>query len=64
MPDKLFWNITPSVDIDGGEELRLTLQATASLSDGTYYNQASLRYDPWWTSDPVEIYSPYPESTE
>ena len=64
VPDKLFWNITPSVDIDGGEELRLTLQATASLSDGTYYNQASLRYDPWWTSDPVEIYSPYPESTE
>ena len=62
VPDKLFWNITPSVDIDGGEELRLTLQATASLSDGTYYNQASLRYDPWWTSDPVEIYSPYTAS--
>ena len=58
-PEKLFWNIPTAVEIDPGQELTLTFQATANLPDGTYLNQASLRYDPWWTSPRVDVFTPY-----
>ncbi len=59
VPDDLFWNIFPGVDLGAGQEVTLTFQGTATLSDGTYYNQASVRYDPWWVAPDVDIYSPY-----
>ena len=43
--------------IDGGQQLSLVFQATGILAEGTYYNQASARYDPWWVSSDVFVYS-------
>ena len=55
----LTWDLSPYVQVGAGEELTLTFQAAATLSDGTYYNQVHARYDPWWTSPEIEIYTPY-----
>ncbi|MFQ5875173.1 MAG: hypothetical protein ACE5JL_15435, partial [Dehalococcoidia bacterium] len=47
VPDELFWNVQPeSITIGAEEELTLSFQATGTLFDGTYYNQAAVRYDP------------------
>ena len=59
-PRALFWNTQPdNVTIGPGQQLTLTFQAIGSLPNGTYYNQASLRYDPWWPSPDVYVYTPY-----
>ena len=44
--------------IQSQEELTLTFQATGSLPNGTYYNQAELEYDPSWDQDENFTYSP------
>ena len=42
------------------EEKTLTFQATATLSDGTYSNQAEAKYVPWWdTGTDIKTRSPY-----
>ena len=43
------WLLSPAVQIGPQEEKTLTFQATATLPDGTYYNQVEAKYDPWWT---------------
>ena len=59
-PYELRWNLTPeNITVSDGEELTLQFQAKATLSDGTYYNQAMVRYDPWWTGPDAYIYTPY-----
>ena len=47
------WILSPAVQIGSQEEKTLTFQATATLPDGTYYNQVEAKYDPWWT--PINI---------
>ncbi len=47
------------ISAGSGQELTLTFQATATLSDGTYYNQAVVQYDPWWIGNDVNVYTPY-----
>lgn len=59
-PYSLNWNVSPeNVTIEPGQQRTLTFQATASLPNGTYYNQALVRYIPWWSMDTVDVYSPY-----
>ncbi len=60
VPQELYWNVQPQgITILRGEELTLTFQATGTLADGTYYNQASVLYNPWWDSPDVEVHTPY-----
>ncbi len=59
-PYELRWNVQPeNVTIASGQELSLVFQTTGNLADGTYYNQASARYDPWWASPDVFVYTPF-----
>ena len=58
-PYKLTWNLSPYVQIATMQEVTLTFQTQASLPDGTFYNQVMVRYDPWWVSPDVEVYSPF-----
>ena len=59
-PYELRWNVQPeSVMIASGQQLSLVFQTTGILTDGTYYNQASVRYDPWWVSPDVFVYTPF-----
>ena len=58
-PDRLFWNVqSEDVAITAGQEKTLTFQATGTLPAGTYYNQASVRYVPWWDSNSVDVFTP------
>ncbi len=43
------WPLFPAVQIGPQEEKTLTFQATATLPDGTYYNQVEAKYDSWWS---------------
>ena len=43
------WQLFPAVQIGSHEEKTLTFQATATLPNGTYYNQVEAKYDPWWS---------------
>jgi len=56
---QLKWDFAPKVDVGAGETKTLTFDATATLPDGTYYNQARVRYDPWWSSHYFYIFTPY-----
>ena len=59
-PYELRWNVQPeNVMIASGQQLSLVFQAGGMLADGTYYNQASARYDPWWVSPDVFVYTPF-----
>lgn len=59
-PYELRWNVQPEdVTIASGQQLSFVFQATGTLADGTYYNQASARYDPWWVSPDVFVYTPF-----
>lgn len=58
-PDQLQWDFAPKIDIGAEETKVLTFQATATLSDGTYYNQVRVRYDPWWSSHHFYVYTPH-----
>lgn len=55
---ELAWDLIANVPIQSQEELTLTFQATGSLPNGTYYNQAELEYDASWGGDPNFTYSP------
>ena len=44
------WVLSPAVQIGSQEEKTLTFQTTATLPDGTDYNQVEAKYDPWWTA--------------
>jgi len=60
VPSELRWNIQPEKEtVNSGQEVTLTFQATATLADGTYYNQTSVRYDPWWASPDTYVYTPH-----
>ncbi|MEX2430664.1 MAG: hypothetical protein WD645_01940, partial [Dehalococcoidia bacterium] len=60
VPKNLEWNVQPNnVVIGPAEQKTLTFQATGTLSDGVYYNQAGARYTPWWDSNDVYVYSPH-----
>ena len=48
--DELTWDVSPAAPIDPGEELTLSFQATATRPDGTYSNQAWVRYRADWDS--------------
>ena len=59
-PDDLWWNLSgDDVSLADGQQLTLTFQAAGTLPDGVYYNQAQIRYDPWWTAPDQYIYTPY-----
>ena len=55
---EILWTLFPKVQIQPQAEMTLTFQATASVPDGTYYNQVEVKYDPWWTTDDVKTRSP------
>ena len=60
VPQELFWNLSPlNVNVAGGADVNLEFEATASLPDGEYINQASVRYDPWWTGPDLDTYTAY-----
>ena len=57
-PSRLFWNVAnEAVYVDPGQQATLTFQATGSLPEGTYYNQAAARYNPWWDSPDIYIFT-------
>ena len=56
---RLTWDLSPYLQVAPGETLTLTFDATGALPDGTYYNQVRTRYDPWWVSPDVYIWTPY-----
>lgn len=59
-PSRLLWDVSSqNIMIDPGVERTLTFNANGTLPDGTYYNQASARYTPWWGGGDVEIYSEF-----
>jgi len=63
-PDKLTWAWWPPpnyVPIGKQETKTLRFQATTSgnLPDGTYYNQAVVRYRASWTNPEAEVFTPY-----
>lgn len=61
-PYQLFWNVeSDGVTIEPDQQATLTFQARATVPDGTYYNQASVRYVPWWTSNntPIDVFTPF-----
>ena len=39
----------------------MSFQATSTLQDGTYYNQARVHYQPWWSAwwEDVDTYTPH-----
>ena len=61
-PYRLYWNVEPdNVTIQAGEQIYIAFQVEAQLSPGTYYNQASVRYVPWWstTGTYVDVFTPF-----
>ena len=46
---ELKWAISPRVQIASQQELILTFQASATVADGTSYNQAQVKYRPSWS---------------
>lgn len=61
-PYRLFWNLeSEGISLGALQESVMTFQATATLSEGLYLNQASVRYIPWWspTGNSVDVYTPY-----
>ncbi|MDO8750698.1 MAG: hypothetical protein Q7K03_06100 [Dehalococcoidia bacterium] len=59
-PYSLNWDVhSANLTIEPGQQRTLTFQATANLPNGTYYNQGLARYVPWWSTDTVDVYSPY-----
>ena len=57
--DSIVWDLSPFAQVAALQEVTLTFQADANLPNGTYYNQAKVRYDPWWVSPDVEVYTPF-----
>lgn len=55
---QLTWVLEPSVVMEPMQELTLSFQATATKPDGTYYNQAWARYNPWWGDAETEVFTP------
>ena len=55
----LTWDLSQYVQVTQGQELTLSFQATAQLADGAYYNQARVRYDPWWNSPDIHVWTPH-----
>ena len=45
--------------IEGQSEVTLSFTATSALNNGQYYNQGRVRYDPWWVSGDVYVWTPY-----
>ncbi len=59
-PSSLNWDVhSANLTIAPAQQRTLTFQATANLPNGMYYNQALVRYVPWWSTDTVDVYSPY-----
>ena len=59
LPYTLEWSLFP-IPVEPFQEVTLTFQASGTLPDGTYYNQARATYEPWWDiGADVEIYTPY-----
>ena len=59
---ELQWTLSPNVEIQPLEELSLTFQMTATVPDGTYFNQVEVKYDPWWTSLGVGVLTRSPQT--
>ncbi|MDO8750495.1 MAG: hypothetical protein Q7K03_05060 [Dehalococcoidia bacterium] len=61
-PYRLYWNLEPdNITIPPGEQVYISFQAEAELDQGTYLNQASVRYVPWWstTGTYVDVFTPF-----
>ena len=58
-PARLTWTFSPDIQVDGQQSVTLTFVVHAAFDDGTYYNQANAKYDPWWDSSPVVVWTPY-----
>ena len=61
-PYRLYWNVEPeNITLAPGEKRNLIFAAEAELDPGTYYNQASVRYVPWWstTGSQVDVFTPF-----
>ena len=58
-PARLTWDLSPDVDIEGQSEVTLSFTSTAAMNNGQYYNQVRARYDPWWVSSDVYVWTPY-----
>ncbi|MFH1141461.1 MAG: hypothetical protein V1724_07370 [Chloroflexota bacterium] len=58
-PYRLIWDVgDDNVPIEPGQQQNLTFSTSASLPNGTYYNQALVHYKPWWNDDEVDVFSP------
>ena len=55
----LDWNLPPNLEIQAGEKLTLSFNASGTLPDGAYYNQVLVSYQPWWDTSLIDVYTPY-----
>jgi uncharacterized repeat protein (TIGR01451 family) len=58
VPQQLFWNVaSEQIQVAAGGQASLTFQATGTLPEGTFYNQGAARYDPWWASPDLYVFT-------
>ena len=58
VPQQLYWNLSNEhIQISAGDQVSLTFQALGTLPEGTYYNQGAARYDPWWSSPDLYVFT-------
>ncbi len=55
----LDWSLPPNVDIQAGEKLTLSFNASGTLPDGAYFNQVQVSYRAWWDASLIDVYTPY-----